>query len=57
MTSAADVTVQKYHASLNVIELNRSVAFWQVLFGCEPAKHYKDYAEFELDDPCSAWQG
>ncbi|MGE3808435.1 MAG: ArsI/CadI family heavy metal resistance metalloenzyme [Gemmataceae bacterium] len=41
----------KFHASLNVRCLERSVAFYTALFGTGPAKHYRDYAKFELDDP------
>ena len=41
----------KFHLSLNVADLDRSVAFYRTLFGCEPAKHRTDYAKFELDDP------
>jgi catechol 2,3-dioxygenase-like lactoylglutathione lyase family enzyme len=39
------------HVSLNVSDLSRAVEFYKVLFGLEPAKHYKDYAKFELRDP------
>jgi len=41
----------RFHLSLNVAELERSVAFYRILFGCEPAKYRPDYAKFELDDP------
>jgi catechol 2,3-dioxygenase-like lactoylglutathione lyase family enzyme len=41
----------KFHLSLNVAELNRSVTFYQTLFGIEPAKCRPDYAKFELQDP------
>jgi len=41
----------RFHLSLNVTELARSVAFYRVLFGREPAKQRADYAKFELDDP------
>src|SRR5262245_2370851 len=41
----------RFHLSLNVTELNRSVAFYRILFGMEPAKLRNDYAKFELDDP------
>jgi catechol 2,3-dioxygenase-like lactoylglutathione lyase family enzyme len=41
----------KFHLSLNVADLGRSVAFYRVLFGREPAKRHDDYAKFELDDP------
>jgi len=41
----------RFHLSLNVAKLERSVAFYRILFGCEPAKCRPDYAKFELDDP------
>jgi catechol 2,3-dioxygenase-like lactoylglutathione lyase family enzyme len=41
----------RFHLSLNVSNLDRSVAFYRVLFGLEPAKRRGDYAKFELDDP------
>jgi catechol 2,3-dioxygenase-like lactoylglutathione lyase family enzyme len=41
----------RFHLSLNVSDLERSVAFYRVLFGTEPAKRQPDYAKFELDDP------
>lgn len=40
-----------FHLSLNVSNLPRSVAFYRVLFGREPAKCHDDYAKFELTDP------
>jgi G3E family GTPase/catechol 2,3-dioxygenase-like lactoylglutathione lyase family enzyme len=43
--------VRKFHLSLNVSDLNRSVAFYRVLFGIEPAKHHADYAKFEVESP------
>jgi catechol 2,3-dioxygenase-like lactoylglutathione lyase family enzyme len=43
--------VVKFHLSLNVTDLGRSIDFYQVLFGVEPAKRYDDYVKFELDDP------
>jgi catechol 2,3-dioxygenase-like lactoylglutathione lyase family enzyme len=43
--------VVKFHLSLNVTDLGRSIDFYRVLFGVEPAKHHDDYAKFELDDP------
>ncbi len=42
---------RKFHASLNVSDLARSIAFYRVLFGVEVAKQRPDYAKFELDDP------
>lgn len=41
----------RFHLSLNVAELERSIAFYRILFGCDPAKCRPDYAKFELDDP------
>ena len=41
----------RFHLSLNVSDLRRSVAFYRTLFGIGPAKMRNDYAKFELDDP------
>jgi catechol 2,3-dioxygenase-like lactoylglutathione lyase family enzyme len=41
----------RFHLSLNVADLARSVDFYRILFGSEPAKRRPDYAKFELDDP------
>jgi catechol 2,3-dioxygenase-like lactoylglutathione lyase family enzyme len=41
----------RFHLSLNVSDLRRSVEFYRLLFGREPAKLRPDYAKFELDDP------
>jgi catechol 2,3-dioxygenase-like lactoylglutathione lyase family enzyme len=41
----------RFHLSLNVSDLDRSVAFYRILFGTDPAKLRADYAKFELDDP------
>jgi catechol 2,3-dioxygenase-like lactoylglutathione lyase family enzyme len=43
--------VIRFHLSLNVSNLERSVAFYRTLFGVEPAKLRHDYAKFELDEP------
>lgn len=43
--------VVRFHLSLNVSDLGRSVAFYRTLFGMEPAKQRADYAKFEPDDP------
>ena len=51
MAGAIDETLRKFHASLNVSDLERSVAFYRVLLGVEPAKKRPDYAKFELADP------
>ena len=41
----------RFHLSLNVADLPRSVAFYRKLFGIEPAKQRPDYAKFEPDNP------
>jgi catechol 2,3-dioxygenase-like lactoylglutathione lyase family enzyme len=41
----------RFHLSLNVSDLKRSLAFYRVLFGVAPAKERPDYAKFELDEP------
>jgi catechol 2,3-dioxygenase-like lactoylglutathione lyase family enzyme/SAM-dependent methyltransferase len=41
----------RFHLSLNVSDLSRSIDFYRILFGTEPAKRRPDYAKFELDDP------
>ena len=51
MSDLATETPVKFHLSLNVTDLGRSIAFYRVLFGVEPAKRHDDYAKFELDDP------
>jgi catechol 2,3-dioxygenase-like lactoylglutathione lyase family enzyme len=45
------LTSLKFHLSLNVSSLTRSVAFYRVFFGLEPAKLHDDYAKFELAEP------
>src|SRR4051812_17132048 len=41
----------RFHISLNVTDLNKSVTFFRTLFGAEPAKVRPDYAKFEPADP------
>src|SRR5262249_44432806 len=48
--SVADKPV-KFHLSLNVASLERSVEFYARVFGAPPAKRHDDYAKFELDEP------
>src|SRR5690242_15815762 len=43
--------VVKFHLSLNVADLGRSIDFYRVLLGIEPAKRHDDYAKFELEGP------
>jgi catechol 2,3-dioxygenase-like lactoylglutathione lyase family enzyme len=49
--TTAPTRAVRFHLSLNVSDLGRSVAFYRILFGLEPAKLRADYAKFELDDP------
>jgi catechol 2,3-dioxygenase-like lactoylglutathione lyase family enzyme len=41
----------RFHISLNVTNLDKSVRFFRTLFGMEPAKVRPDYAKFEPVDP------
>ncbi|HVX12290.1 MAG TPA: ArsI/CadI family heavy metal resistance metalloenzyme [Pirellulales bacterium] len=50
-TIEAPAGVTKFHLSLNVNDLERSVRFLQALLGAPPAKRRHDYAKFEIDDP------
>jgi catechol 2,3-dioxygenase-like lactoylglutathione lyase family enzyme len=40
-----------FHLSLDVPDLDRAIAFYEQLFGQEPAKRKPGYAKFELADP------
>jgi catechol 2,3-dioxygenase-like lactoylglutathione lyase family enzyme len=51
MAGAIDATLRKFHASLNVSDLARSVDFYRALLGVEPAKSRADYAKFDLAEP------
>ena len=51
MAGAIDQDLRKFHASLNVADLDRSIAFYRVLLGAEPAKVRTDYAKFDLAEP------
>jgi len=42
---------EKAHVSINVSDLGRAVEFYKMFLGVPPAKHYKDYAKFEVEDP------
>jgi catechol 2,3-dioxygenase-like lactoylglutathione lyase family enzyme len=48
----AAVATTHFHLSLSVTDLERSLAFYRVLFNAEPSKAYPgNYAEFVVDDP------
>jgi catechol 2,3-dioxygenase-like lactoylglutathione lyase family enzyme len=51
ITVEAPATPTRFHLSLNVNDLERSVLFLQALLGMPPAKRRHDYAKFEIDDP------
>jgi catechol 2,3-dioxygenase-like lactoylglutathione lyase family enzyme len=51
MAGTIDHGLLKFHASLNVTDLDRSVAFYRVLLGTEPVKVRTDYAKFDLAEP------
>lgn len=48
---AIDAGLRKFHASLNVSNIDQSVAFYRVLLGAEPAKVRSDYAKFDIAEP------
>jgi catechol 2,3-dioxygenase-like lactoylglutathione lyase family enzyme len=50
-TPEGATAVIKFHASLNVSDLDRSIRFYTALLGAGPVKHYPDYAKFEIDAP------
>lgn len=41
----------KFHLSLNVEDIQKTITFYQNLFGLKPIKVKADYAKFELDNP------
>ncbi|HZZ82562.1 MAG TPA: ArsI/CadI family heavy metal resistance metalloenzyme [Gemmataceae bacterium] len=49
--SLATTPTVRFHVSLNVSNLERSVKFYTILFNMDPAKLRKDYAKFEPNDP------
>lgn len=49
-SAAVDVTT-RFHFSLNVSDIEKSVEFYRKLFNAPPAKHHSDYAKFELSSP------
>ena len=51
MAGAIDHTLRKFHLSLSVTDLDRSIAFYRALLGAEPAKVRPDYAKFDVAEP------
>ena len=51
MLTIAPVSRVRFHISLNVNNLARSIDFYKILFDMEPAKQRSDYAKFEPNDP------
>ncbi|MEO1403848.1 MAG: ArsI/CadI family heavy metal resistance metalloenzyme [Cyanobacteria bacterium J06635_1] len=45
------MAIFKAHVALRVTDLNRSIAFYQAMFGVRPVKHKVGYAKFDLDNP------
>lgn len=45
------MAVLKTHVSLNVTDIEKSVAFYRAMFGVAPVKHKADYAKFDLANP------
>lgn len=50
-TPAAALATVRFHASLNVSNLDASIRFYSALFGQPPVKAHPDYAKFEIDTP------
>jgi catechol 2,3-dioxygenase-like lactoylglutathione lyase family enzyme len=50
-TPEGATAVVKFHVSLNVGDLPRSLAFYRALLGDGPVKAFADYAKFEIDEP------
>ncbi len=51
LTPAHAIQVMKFHASLNVSNLEKSLVFYSALLGEGPVKVYDNYAKFEIDNP------
>jgi catechol 2,3-dioxygenase-like lactoylglutathione lyase family enzyme len=45
------MTTLKTHVALNVTNIEKSVAFYQAMFGVVPVKHKVDYAKFDIAQP------
>lgn len=49
--AAASQSGTRFHLSLNVSDIDRTVSFLRLVLGVPPAKQRADYAKFELDSP------
>ncbi|QJX00982.1 ArsI/CadI family heavy metal resistance metalloenzyme [Frigoriglobus tundricola] len=47
----APTTATRFHVGLHVADLGRAVRFYRTLFGVSPAKHFDDYAKFDVAVP------
>ena len=45
------MAINKTHVSLNVTDINKSVTFYQAMFGITPVKYKADYAKFDIANP------
>ncbi|MCP2728796.1 ArsI/CadI family heavy metal resistance metalloenzyme [Limnofasciculus baicalensis] len=45
------MAILKTHVALKVTNIEKSVAFYQTMFGITPVKHKVDYAKFDLVNP------
>jgi catechol 2,3-dioxygenase-like lactoylglutathione lyase family enzyme len=45
------MSVLKTHVALNATNIQKSVAFYQAMFGVKPVKHKADYAKFDIANP------
>ncbi|MBD2610398.1 MAG: ArsI/CadI family heavy metal resistance metalloenzyme [Nostoc sp. ZfuVER08] len=45
------MAILKTHVALNVSNIEKSVAFYQAMFGVEPIKYKLDYAKFDIANP------
>ncbi|MDZ8023667.1 MAG: ArsI/CadI family heavy metal resistance metalloenzyme [Nostoc sp. DedQUE11] len=45
------MAILKTHVALNVTNIEKSVAFYQAMFGVEPIKYKVEYAKFDISNP------
>ncbi|BAY74056.1 hypothetical protein NIES25_04660 [Nostoc linckia NIES-25] len=45
------MAILKTHVALNVTNIEKSVKFYQAMFGVEPIKYKVDYAKFDIPNP------